>query len=95
MKTRLINIRLDEDRYRKVRALRERGVVLSDLVRDAIDARFESALEAERPADPGRMVRELFERYPDPADLPPRAYDVHDRRQAREAIRTGRARRPG
>ena len=32
------------------------------------------------------IVRRIFEQYPDPADLPPRDYYVHDRRAARVAI---------
>ena len=86
MKTRLVNVRLDHDHIRKVRALRDKGIVLSDLVREAIDARYEAVTEAEPPRDVKAMVAGLFERYPDPADLPERDYDVHDRRSARTAI---------
>lgn len=82
-----MNVRLDEDRVRKVRALRDKGVVLSELVREAIDAKFEAAVQAEHPRDMTRMMHDLFERYPDPIDLPARDYDVHDRRAARAAVR--------
>lgn len=87
MKNRLVNVRLDEERYRKVRALRDKGVALSDLMREAIDAKYEASAAAELPRDVGRMIEALFERYPDPPDLPPREYDVHDRRAARAAVR--------
>jgi hypothetical protein len=86
MSSRLINVRLDADRLRKAQRLRERGVALSDVVREAIDERF-SELRSESPPDVKAIVRRIFEQYPDPADLPPRDYDVHDRRAARGAIR--------
>jgi hypothetical protein len=38
------------------------------------------------PIIPARMWK-IFEEYPDPPDLPPRDYDVHDRREARRAVR--------
>ena len=91
MGSRLINVRLDAERLRKVRRLRERGVALSDVVRQAIDERF-LELRSEPRADVTALVRRIFELYPDPAGLPPRGYDVHDRRAAREAI-LGRVRR--
>ena len=40
MSSRLVNVRLDAERLRKARKLRERGVRLSDVVREAIDKRF-------------------------------------------------------
>jgi len=87
MKSRLINVRLDDEHLRKVRVLRHKGVVLSDLVREAIDSKFRAVAEIEQPRDVKRMIDRLFEQYPDPVDLPPRAYDVHDRRAARAAIK--------
>jgi len=82
---RLVNVRLDADRLRKARTLRERGVTLSEVVRTAIDERFAELWEATDP-NPANAVRRIFERFPDPPDLPKRDYDVHDRRAAREAI---------
>ena len=37
----MVNVRLDETHVRKARKLRERGVILSELVRQAIDERFD------------------------------------------------------
>lgn len=85
MTSRLINVRLDADRLRKAQKLRERGVALSDVVREAIDERFLELRSTSRP-DVKTIVRRIFEQYPDPADLSPRDYDVHDRRVARAAI---------
>jgi hypothetical protein len=85
MTSRLINVRLDSERLRKAQRLRERGVRLSDVVREAIDERF-LRLRSEPGPDVKTLIRKIFERYPDPPDLPPRGYDVHNRRAARQAI---------
>lgn len=85
MSSSLINVRLDSERLRKARALRESGIKLSDVVREAIDDRF-LRLRPERGSDVKPLIRRLFEQYPDPAGLPPRDYNVHDRAAAREAI---------
>lgn len=86
MRSRLANVRLDEDRLRKARKLRERGVTLSALVRDAIDDRFEREREAVEPRNVAAILEAVFDEYPDPPRVPRRPYDVHDRRQARTAI---------
>jgi hypothetical protein len=87
MSSRLINVRLDEEHLRKARALREQGVAVSDLVRDAIDARYAQVMSAGRkPLDVSAALAEMFEKYPDPPHAEPRAYDVHDAKQARAAI---------
>ncbi len=85
MGSRLVNVRLDSERLRKAQTLRRRGVALSDVVREAIDERF-SALQSTSRVDIKAIVRRIFEQYPDPSDLPPRDYDVHDRHAAREAV---------
>lgn len=93
MSSRLVNVRLDAERLRKAQALRERGVALSDVVREAIDDRFASLARSESPRDVRAIIARLFERYPDPPNLPPRSYNVHNRREARLTIR--RKLRPG
>ena len=85
MRSGLINVRLDPDRLRKARKLRESGVKLSDLVREAIDGRY-LRLRSEAGRDLKTVVQTIFEQYPDPPGLPARGYDVHDRRAARLAI---------
>ena len=87
MSQRLVNVRLDEDRVRKTRKLRESGVMLSDLVRDAIDGRFEQISGTRTPRDLEALVARIFEQYPDPPDLPAPGYNVYDRTEARAAIR--------
>ena len=94
MGSRLVNVRLDEDRLRKARTLRESGIALSDVVREAIDERF-AALE--KPVTTGSVravVKRIHAQYPDPPDLPPRTYDVHDRTASRAAIVRKLRRRP-
>ena len=83
---RLVNVRLDPERVRKAQFLRERGVPLSDVLREAIDERFAAHRQAAEPPDVQAIIASLFERHPDPPDLPPRGYDVHDRRAASRAI---------
>jgi hypothetical protein len=85
MSSRLINVRLDADRLRKALSLRKSGIALSDVVREAIDERYEK-LRTTSSKDVGGLVRRLFDEHPDPPDLPPRDYDVHDRKSARTAI---------
>ncbi len=86
MSSRLVNVRLDAERVRKAQTLRERGVALSDVVREAIDERFAELRRPSPTPDVTTLIRRIFEQYPDPPDLPPRDYDVHDRRAARKAI---------
>jgi hypothetical protein len=86
MSSRLVNVRLDEERVRKARTLRERGVALSDVLREAIDERFAELRRSESRPDVRTIIQKAFEHYPDPPDLAPRDYDVHDRRAARAAI---------
>ena len=86
MTSRLVNVRLDADRLHKAQRLRARGVALSDVVREAIDERFAALGASESTPDVRALVRRIFEQYPDPPDLPPRDYDVRDRRAARAAI---------
>jgi len=82
----LVNIRLDEERLRRVQKLRENGLALSDVVREAIDERFESMNRPVNPRDVKGIIARIFQEHPDPADLPARTSNVHDRRAARAAI---------
>ena len=86
MGSRLVNVRLDEERLRKVRLLRGQGLALSDVIREAIDERFEQSIGSGKVRDVGNIIDRIFEQYPDPAGLPARAYDVKDRIAARAGI---------
>lgn len=93
MASRLVNVRLDEARVRKAQRLREGGVPLSGLVREAIDARFDRLARPLTPRRARDIVRRILAAYPDPAGLPRRSYDVHHRQSARQAIIRKLARR--
>jgi hypothetical protein len=86
MGTRLVNVRLDEERIRKARALRASGIAVSDLLREAIDDRYERVVRPPKGLDVAAIMRRIFEEYPDPPDLPPRGYDAHDRAATRRAV---------
>src|SRR5262245_46017584 len=86
MNSRLVNIRLDGERLRKVKILRESGLALSEVVREAVDERYEKLRATRKRRNVHALIDGLFEKYPDPANLPPRGYDVADRQQAREEI---------
>ena len=92
---RLVNVRLDEERLRKVRRLRESGVALSDVVREAIDERFSALRERGKSRDVRAVMTRILGQSPDPPDLPRRTYDIHDGKAARAAIlqKLGRKRR--
>ena len=73
MSSRFIKVRLDEERLRKVSALREKGVRLSDLVRTAIDERHEKNFPSRTSRDVRAILSRLDEEYPIPEhDLPSR-----------------------
>ena len=94
MPSTLVNVRLDEGRLRKVRRLRAHGIAMSDVVREAIDARFD-ALTKERPTtDAAAIVARILVQHPEPKGFRPRAArDVHDRHTAQRVIRAARSRR--
>lgn len=93
MKSRLINVRLDAERLRKAQRLREKGIALSDVVREAIDARYADVTARDERGAAGDILAGILARLPDPPDLPARTYDVHDAGAARRAIRTRQPRR--
>ena len=86
MASKLFNVRLDEQRRRKADRLRASGRNLSDVVRDAIDTAYDALGQPEGARDPAAVVSAILDRFPDPAGLAPRSYDVHDAGAARRAI---------
>ena len=87
MASRLLNVRLDEERARKARTLRENGFLLSDVVREAIDEKYERVKRRPRTArDVEKIMRAIYERHPTPPDAPSRGYDITDREAVRAAI---------
>ena len=86
MSGRLVNVRLDEQRLRMARKLRGAGIPLSDLVREAIDRRYAQIVESSGPRDVAAIMKRIYQQCPDPLNLPPRDYDVHNRTEVRRAI---------
>jgi len=88
MSSRLVNVRLDEERVRKAKELREKGIALSDLVRTAIDERYEKLSASRKPLDVDAIMADLDAKYPlDKKDFPPQSYNIHDRKQLSAMIR--------
>lgn len=83
---RRVSIRLDEDHLRKAHILREQGLALSDVIREAIDERFDQLNRSRKVRDVRNIIQRIFEQHPDPAGLPPRTYNVRERKAARTAI---------
>ena len=79
----LFNVRLDPDRRRKVRALRARGIALSDVVRAAIDERF-ATLDPSATRRDVRAWRGSLRDIPIPRTFPPAATTSMTRRQPDE-----------
>lgn len=84
----LLNVKLKPDDVRMAQALRKEGIVISEVVRDAIRAEYGRRIGQRRSRGRAsdRMV-EIYAAHPDPADLAPRDYDVADSRAARKAVR--------
>jgi len=82
----LVNVRLEAEDARRVKALREAGVVISALVREAIRAEYEKrvAPRAGR-RRPSEVVEEILAALPDDGTIPP-PVDATDRRAVREHI---------
>lgn len=88
---RLLNVRLDDDVAQLVRRLRDRGVSISTIVRDAI--RAEAKTQVAKPFEPDAMLAEMRARFPRPPGGPAaRRTDTADRRQAGRVIK-GKLRR--
>ena len=83
----LLNVRLGEDDARKVARLREAGVQISRLVREAIRAEHDRRLgRREAPRHPAEIMAEIYAAYPDPPGLPARRVDLRDRKAVRRAV---------
>jgi hypothetical protein len=84
----LLNVRLDADDARIAAELREGGVTLSALVRDALHAEYERRIA--RPKRTGKrsvVVAAILASLPDPEDLPPRRDDAASREALRRHVR--------
>ena len=85
MGNRLLNVRLTAEDERLVNQLRERGVSMSELVRQALrDAA--QRVEAS-PCDPAEIEAEMLRLYPTPPGAKAAGPDASDRRALRDHIR--------
>ena len=80
-------MRLSPDDARRAAELREEGIQISDVVREAIRAEY----LRRRPGRPDKrrpslIVKEILAALPDPAETPARAVDPADRRAVRRHI---------
>lgn len=83
----LVNVRLNPDDARLAAELRRAGVEISRVLREAIRAehgrRVGKAPSGRRAAE---VMAEIYAMHPEPPGVPPRRYDLSDRRAARSAI---------
>jgi hypothetical protein len=83
----LVNVRLSADDARRAAELREDGVQISDVVREAIRAEYLRRRPGKsRDRRPSLVVKEILAALPDPADMPPPAVDPTDRHAVRRHI---------
>ena len=88
----LLNVRLNADDARLASQLREAGVEISRVVREAIRAEHGRRAGRRRQPRASELMAAIYTAHPDPPGLRPRRYDVRDRRAARRAI-VGKLRR--
>jgi hypothetical protein len=89
----LLNVRLTKADEEAIRILKRSGVEISQVVRAAI--RREAEKHRPRTAEQtARLVAEIFERHPEPDEVEPRTFDVHDRRAFAAAFREHLRKRP-
>ena len=83
----LLNVRLSPDDARRAKALREAGIPVSRVVREAIRAEYERRVATPRGRRrPSSIVTDILAALPDPADLEPRAFPPDDRRALRRHV---------
>jgi len=84
----LVNVRLNPDHARMVARLREAGLSLSPLVRDAIETAYrQHAGVRSSGGRPSRIMDEIYRTHPDPPGRPRPRPDLRDRRAVRRVIR--------
>ena len=82
-RVKLINVRLGPEETAMAAELREEGVEMSSLVRDAIRSEYGKRL---RPQDVDALLAEIYARHPEPEGGAPPTIDILDRRAVREYI---------
>jgi hypothetical protein len=83
----LLNVRLGSDDAAKIRALREQGVEISDLIRRTIRAEYAKAAARRTPRDVKAILEDIYRRHPDSPGQPRRKLDLTDRRALQRYMR--------
>lgn len=84
---RLLNVRLDDEDAKLVRALKDRGISISNVVRQAIRSEA-GKVQSTASLNTDDLLAEMLERYPPPAGrAPSRRVNSADRRQVQEVVR--------
>jgi hypothetical protein len=86
-RVKLLNVRLGPEETAMAAELREEGVEMSSLVRDAIRNEYGRRRRRLRPQDVDALLAEIYARHPDPPGPTKPRPDIHDRRAFREAFR--------
>ncbi|HMH50016.1 MAG TPA: hypothetical protein VK548_07265 [Candidatus Acidoferrum sp.] len=83
----LLNVRLSPDDARRAVELRKTGVKISRIVREAIRAEHDRRVKRSRARQAtADILADIYAAHPDPPRMPRRAFDLRDRKAAREAI---------
>jgi len=84
----LLNVRLRPDDERMAVALRDAGVQISTLVRDALRAEYERRIgKTEAKTRPSRIVQAILESLPDHESTSRRVFSLEDRHAVQRHIR--------
>jgi hypothetical protein len=83
----LLSVRLSADDARRAAELRRTGIQISRVVRDAIRAEHDRRVQRTRARQgTAAILSAIYAAHPDPPRAPRRAFDLRDRKGAREAI---------
>ena len=84
----LLNVRLGPDDARMAARLREAGIPISRVVRDAIrSAHARHTATRDSRGRPSEIIRRIYREHPDPPEAPRGRRDLLDRKSVRRAAR--------
>lgn len=84
----MLTVRLNDQDAQKIAVLRHRGVEISSLVRQAIARQFKGRNGLIRkPSDVERVLKDIYERYPDGRGEKQPKLDLRNRQAVARAIR--------
>ncbi len=83
----LVNVRLSDEDAAKVADLRQQGVELSEVVREAVRARHLALRPPLRPGDVRPLLDAIYARHPLEVEQERSTVDTTDRRAVRQLVR--------